>query len=132
MIRRIRPAASSTPRPQPSTPQLFETTTRSPTPAASTAPIRVDGMPQSPKPPTASRAPSGRSAMASAGSVTTLSMGGPPGDGVVQRSLPGGCDTRSAYSRDDRLPMSHTGRGGPDDPTRTGDTHAPQPDRSPV
>jgi hypothetical protein len=62
------------PSPQSSTPQLFETTLRSSTPAACSAEIRAIGTPHSPKPPTASVAPDGMSATAVAASRTTLSM----------------------------------------------------------
>src|SRR5579859_7295365 len=73
VIREIRPASSSRPRPQPSTPQLFDTTRSPVAPPASRAAMRVDGMPQRPKPPTARLAPSVMSATASA-AVTTLSI----------------------------------------------------------
>ena len=72
-IRRIRFWASSSPRPQSSTPQLFDTASRSVVPASSSAWISTDGIPHSPNPPTDSVAPSGMSATASAADVTTLS-----------------------------------------------------------
>ena len=56
-IRRSRLAISSRPRPQSSTPQLFETASRSSAPCSSSASISTDGIPHSPKPPTASVAP---------------------------------------------------------------------------
>ena len=62
----MRLLSSSTPSPQPSTPQLFETVTRSVAPCSSSASIRLCGMPLSPKPPTAIDAPLGMSATASA------------------------------------------------------------------
>ena len=74
MMRLIRCAPSSTPRPAPSTPQLLETTVRSPAPWSSSASISTHGMPHSPNPPTASVAPRGTSATAWAASGTTLSM----------------------------------------------------------
>src|SRR3954468_3343046 len=107
MIRLIRCAPSSTPRPAPSTPQLLETTVKSPAPCASSASISTHGMPLSPKPPTASVAPEGTSATAWAASGTTLSMRvtvehhpphgrvvrvDGPGTGADGR-LPGACDT---------------------------------------
>ena len=73
-IRRNRPAASSSPSPQSSTPALLETASRSFVPASSTAAISTDGMPHSPNPPTEIVAPSGMSATASAADETTLSM----------------------------------------------------------
>ena len=80
--------SSSTPSPQPSTPQLLETVTSPVAPCASNALMRTCGMPHSPNPPTASDAPSEMSATASAGSVTTLSM---PSDkrGCAQNPGPG-------------------------------------------
>src|SRR5919202_5886426 len=74
MIRLIRCAPSSTPRPAPSTPQLLETTVRSPAPCACSASMSTHGMPLKPNPPTASVAPEGTSARAWAASGTTLSM----------------------------------------------------------
>lgn len=73
-MRRIWPPPSRTPSPQSSTPQLLETHSRSFTPNAWTESMSTLGMPHSPNPPTASVAPSGMSATASAGEVTTLSM----------------------------------------------------------
>ena len=75
-IRRIRRSPSSRPSPQSSTPQLFDTASRSVVPASSSAWISTDGIPHSPKPPTARVAPSGMSATASAADVTTLSTPG--------------------------------------------------------
>ena len=66
VVRRMRLLSSSTPKPQPSTPQLFETVTSSEAPCSSSASIRLCGMPLSPKPPTAIDAPLGMSATASA------------------------------------------------------------------
>ena len=73
-MRRIRLARSSRPRPQSSTPQLFEIASRSVIPASSTARMSTLGIPQRPNPPTAIEAPSVMPAMAAAGSATTLSM----------------------------------------------------------
>src|SRR6195952_3831901 len=78
IIRRSRFSPSSRPRPQSSTPQLFETASRSVVPASSNASISTDGIPHSPKPPTDSVAPSGMSATASAALATTLSTSTPP------------------------------------------------------
>src|SRR4029453_9694154 len=75
ITRRMRPAASSSPRPHPSTPQLFETTSRSLVPCASSARISTIGTPDRPNPPTASDAPSGMSATASAAVRYVLSIG---------------------------------------------------------
>jgi len=58
VTRAMRPAARRTPRPRPSTPQLFETTRRPPAPCACRARMRTSGTPPRPKPPTASDAPS--------------------------------------------------------------------------
>src|SRR3954454_11563543 len=74
MIRLIRWSESSTPRPAPSTPQLLETTVRSPAPCRSSASMSTQGMPLNPKPPTARLAPCGTSATAWAASGTTLSI----------------------------------------------------------
>ena len=65
VIREIRRANSSTPRPHSSTPQLFEMTVSPRTPRSRRARMRFSGMPQSPKPPAMSVAPSGMSATAS-------------------------------------------------------------------
>jgi hypothetical protein len=73
-MRLIRPRPRSSPRPQSSTPQLLDTTRRSPQRARASAAMSVEGMPQSPKPPTASVAPSGMSATAWSAEATTLSM----------------------------------------------------------
>ena len=72
-MRRIRPATSSTPSPASSTPQLFDTVSRSVLPSSCSASISTCGMPHRPKPPTASEAPSPMSATASAADATTLS-----------------------------------------------------------
>ncbi len=77
MMRRMRPSASSRPRPQPSTPQLFDTTSRLVAPLASSARTSVIGTPLSPKPPTAMVAPFGMSATASAALVLCLSIAVP-------------------------------------------------------
>src|SRR4051794_3102424 len=74
VVRRILLADSSIPRPHSSTPQLLLTVSSSSTPAASSASISAVGMPQRPKPPTASEAPLGMSATASAALPTTLSI----------------------------------------------------------
>ena len=60
--------------PSPSTPQLLETTPSPPTPRSYSAWISTFGTPLRPKPPTASDAPSGTSATASAAEATTLSI----------------------------------------------------------
>ena len=69
--------SSSRPSPQPSTPQLFETTSRSSTPASSRAAINTLGIPLNPKPPTASEDPDTMSATASRALATTLSTTSP-------------------------------------------------------
>src|SRR6478752_7722075 len=74
MIRRMRPACSSRPSPQSSTPQLLLTTSRSWTPESSRAWISTLGIPHKPNPPTARVAPSGMSATASTADWTTLSI----------------------------------------------------------
>ncbi len=48
---RIWRVCSSTPRPKPSRPALFDTTVRLRTPSTRTASIRCSGLPQAPKPP---------------------------------------------------------------------------------
>src|SRR5580765_1912697 len=73
-MRRIRLSANRIPRPQSSTPQLLEMTSRSVVPASWMAPMSTEGMPQSPNPPTASEAPSPMPSIAAAGEETTLSM----------------------------------------------------------
>src|SRR4051794_20266137 len=60
------------PRPQSSTPALLETQVRSFTPRLTSALIRFSGMPQRPKPPTTSVAPSATSRTASSADATTL------------------------------------------------------------
>src|SRR5690348_5140981 len=105
MMRLIRRSPSSTPRPAPSTPQLLETTVRSPAPCPSSASISTHGMPLSPNPPTASVAPEATSATARAASGTTLSMqvtvehgpGAPPGTDVGRR-FSTACDTAGMTS----------------------------------
>lgn len=74
MTRVIRCSASSTPSPAPSIPQLLLTTARSVAPCSSSAAMITHGIPDSPKPPTATTAPSGTSATASAADATTLSI----------------------------------------------------------
>src|SRR5690625_5084360 len=66
------PAASSSPSPQSSTPQLLDTTDRSLTPVACRARMSSIGLPHSPKPPTARVAPGGMSSTAVAASGYTL------------------------------------------------------------
>ena len=66
VILRMRLAFSRMPRPQSSTPQLLLTMLRSLVPCASSASMSAMGLPESPNPPTASDAPSGMSATASA------------------------------------------------------------------
>src|SRR5690606_33095749 len=99
----IRRAPSSTPRPQSSTPQLLLTTDRSVVPCSSRASISAIGLPHSPKPPTASEAPSGMSATASAALATTLSN--PVRAPVILDSFVG--PGRSCH-----VPVSHPGRPG--------------------
>ena len=72
-ILRSRFSISSRPSPHSSTPQLFETASRSVVPASSRASISTDGIPHNPNPPTDSVAPSGMSATASTALATTLS-----------------------------------------------------------
>src|SRR5205085_11758093 len=71
-ILRICCVCRSSPSPQLSTPALFETQVRFLTPRDTTALIRFSGMPQRPKPPTTSVAPSKMSLTASAAEATTL------------------------------------------------------------
>src|SRR5690349_899646 len=68
----MRPAASSTPRPRPSTPQLFVTTLSWAAPSSYRARTRISGTPLRPKPPTASEAPSDIPATAPAALALTL------------------------------------------------------------
>src|SRR4029453_8837058 len=70
----MRPAERRRPRPQSSTPQLFDTTSRSPTSASTSASMRTDGIPDTPNPPEASEAPLWISSTARAAEDTTLSM----------------------------------------------------------
>ncbi len=56
-------------------------------PASSSASISTDGIPHSPNPPTASVAPSGMSATASAADATTLSTTGPPRESGTAATL---------------------------------------------
>src|SRR5436190_11205216 len=72
IIFRICRVCSSRPRPQSSTPALFETQVRPFTPRSTSALMRFSGMPQSPKPPTTSVAPSKMSRTASPADATTL------------------------------------------------------------
>jgi hypothetical protein len=74
VILRMRLAFKRIPSPQSSTPQLLLTMLRSVVPWASSASMRAMGLPESPKPPTASDAPSGISATASAADPTVLSI----------------------------------------------------------
>jgi len=78
VIFRMRCAASRMPRPQSSTPQLLLTTLRSVVPWARSASMRAIGFPESPKPPTASEAPSGMSATAAAADSHCLSITSAP------------------------------------------------------
>src|SRR3954463_14106758 len=78
IVLRMRPAYSSTPSAWSSTPQLFEIVVRSRVPCSRSASISAKGTPQSPKPPTASTAPSGTSATACAALTITLSIDGLP------------------------------------------------------
>src|ERR1051325_4082883 len=76
-ILRICRVCSSRPRPQSSTPALLETQVRFFTPRLTSALMRFSGMPQRPKPPTTSVAPSNTSRTASSADATTLLiMGG--------------------------------------------------------
>src|SRR4051812_19083124 len=88
IIRRNRFSASNRPRPHSSTPQLFETASRSVVPASRSASISTDGIPHNPKPPTDSVAPSGMSATASAALPTTLSTSTPPCRDPAMRGVP--------------------------------------------
>src|SRR4051812_17204838 len=63
---------SSSPRPQSSTPALLETHVSCFTPRFTSALMRFSGIPQSPKPPTTSVAPSATSFTASSAEATTL------------------------------------------------------------
>src|SRR5262249_56420652 len=71
-ILRICFVCSRRPRPQSSTPALFETQVRFCTPRLTSARIRFSGMPQRPKPPTTSVAPLGMSRTACSAESTTL------------------------------------------------------------
>src|SRR4051812_19517275 len=88
MVRRIRPSFSRIPRRQSSTPQLLLTVSRVLAPPWWTASIRATGMPHSPKPPTASEAPSWMSATATAALATTLLIIGHP-SGRLQSQFAG-------------------------------------------
>lgn len=66
-MRRMRRSFSSSPSPQSSTPQLFETTSRSSIPWVSRASIRTLGIPHKPNPPTAKELPLTISAIAASG-----------------------------------------------------------------
>jgi hypothetical protein len=77
ITRRIRCWASRSPRPSPSVPQLFDTTSRSPAPVPDSARISTLGIPHKPNPPTASDAPDGTSPTASAALATSLSTTAP-------------------------------------------------------
>src|SRR5918993_1848294 len=121
--RRRRPAPRSIPSPHSSTPALFDTTSRSRTPASSSARIRTVGMPHSPNPPTVSVAPSGMSATAAVADVTTLSIGpksrpvrlrGQTADGgagartlVLQTTTAGRCLSTPAGRLLDRTSVRH-------------------------
>src|SRR3954471_6727067 len=59
-------------------PQVFQIVVRSRVPCSTSASISAKGTPQSPKPPTASTAPSGTSATACAALTITLSIDGLP------------------------------------------------------
>src|SRR4051812_19891746 len=76
IVLQMRPAYSSMPKAWSSTPQLFEIVVRSRVPCSRSASISAKGTPQSPKPPTASTAPSGTSATACAALTITLSIDG--------------------------------------------------------
>src|ERR1700754_5094003 len=68
----MRPSPNSTPRPSPSTPQLFEKTSRSVADDCATASMSLSGMPHRPNPPTASETPSVMSRTASAAESYTF------------------------------------------------------------
>jgi len=85
-VRRMRRAANSTPRPDPSVPQLLLTISNARAPCSSKALISTSGTPTKPNPPTASEAPFGMSATACA-AVGTTCRSRPAGDGV-QRAAP--------------------------------------------
>src|SRR5215472_1197277 len=70
----MRRLSSSKPSPAPSTPQLLDTVSKSVPPCSSKASISRIGTPHSPKPPTASDAPSGMSRTAAATELTVLSI----------------------------------------------------------
>src|ERR1039458_4827833 len=74
VVRRIRLAPSSRPRPHPSTPQLLLTVSRSVASLARSASMRAVGMPHSPKPPTANDEPLRMSCTACSAVSTTLSI----------------------------------------------------------
>src|SRR4051794_25726603 len=122
IIRRSRFSISSRPRPHSSTPQLFETASRSVTPASSTASISTDGTPHSPNPPTASRAPSPMSATASAALATTLSMSTSAGDPATLREgrTPASSAARRVGHRPHRAAQQHVDRA----PAQTRRLHA--------
>src|SRR5436853_827126 len=100
-ILRICRVCSSRPRPQSSTPALFETQVRFFTPRLTNALMRFSGIPQRPKPPTTSVAPSKTSRTASSADATTLLI--MPGK-ISQRDCQCTCDTHPspvALSTDD-------------------------------
>src|SRR5680860_1087997 len=70
----MRRAASRMPKPQSSTPQLFETIDRSVVPCARIASTSAIGLPHRPNPPTASEAPSSISATVAAAESYVLSI----------------------------------------------------------
>src|SRR4051812_24334461 len=97
------------PRPQSSTPQLFEMQVRSLTPRRCSAAIRFSGIPQSPNPPTTSVAPSATSATASSAEGTTLSI--MAADHTVCRSYAGCVATKSVIVSAVRTPFGKLGGG---------------------
>src|SRR5512146_666573 len=76
MWRRICPAASSRPTPNPSTPALLLTVVRFLVPFLTRARIKFSGLPHRPKPPIMMLAPSGISRTASSALPTTLFISG--------------------------------------------------------
>src|SRR5690606_16705231 len=75
MTRRMRLLLRSSPSPQPSTPQLLETTSRPPVPWSRRAVMRAMGTPTRPNPPTARDEPSVMRETASAAEAQVLSIG---------------------------------------------------------
>src|SRR5262249_33721272 len=85
----MRRLSRSKPSPAPSTPQLFDTVSRSVLPCSSSAAISRIGTPHRPKPPTARDAPSGMSRTASATELTVLSIYALPASSPVPHPTQG-------------------------------------------